>query len=153
MKHKLTILPIPLPRWLELIETLTLAERSAFTYLVAVYCRDGFLPNDDKVLAQIARVSLRGWLKMRPRRAKVSLRGLALARDRRDHRAPGKNIGEKVGRWRERKFRSLAWHAQQTPCVSAAFIFRNPLIGLDATSAIACAFACANTAAIATPRT
>lgn len=69
MKHKLIILPIPLPRWLELIETLTLAERSAFTYLVAVYCRDGFLPNDDKVLAQIARVSLRGWLKMRPRLA------------------------------------------------------------------------------------
>lgn len=69
MRHQLTILPIPLPRWLEIIESLNVAERSAFTYLVAAYCRDGGLPNDDKVLAQIARVSMRTWLHMRPRLA------------------------------------------------------------------------------------
>src|SRR3954471_18823195 len=69
MAHKLTILPIPLPRWLELIENLTIEERSAFTYLVAAYCRDGLLPNDDHALAQAARVTLRAWLKMRSRLA------------------------------------------------------------------------------------
>lgn len=67
MKHKLTILPIPLPVWLTLIDNLTAEETRAFTFLIATYCRDGFLPNDDRALAQIARVRLRTWLKMRPR--------------------------------------------------------------------------------------
>lgn len=69
MKHKLTVLPIHLPVWLEIIESLTAEETRALTFLIAAYCRVGFLPNDDKALAQIARVTLKEWLKMRPRLA------------------------------------------------------------------------------------
>ena len=69
MQDKLIILPIPLPAWLALINDLSVLERSAFTFLVASYCRHGFLPNDDVALAQIARVSGKTWLKIRPRLA------------------------------------------------------------------------------------
>src|SRR3954466_10258432 len=69
---KLTVFPIPMPRWERLTADLSDRDTRALWRLVAFYGSEGGLPLDDTALAQIARVDLRTW--------RSRLRGLLAAR-------------------------------------------------------------------------
>jgi uncharacterized protein YdaU (DUF1376 family) len=66
-KPKLVYFPLPMLAWLDVVSDLTISERVALENLVFCYAIKGSLPGDDRALASIARVSLRTWLKMKPR--------------------------------------------------------------------------------------
>ena len=68
-KPKLPYFPLTNAAWRSVCADLDPADRCILWELVARYGELGFLPNDDKALANITHLTLRRWLKVKPRLA------------------------------------------------------------------------------------
>jgi uncharacterized protein YdaU (DUF1376 family) len=65
-KPKLIYFPLPMAMWLSVCADLSADQERALSRLIISYATHGFIPNDDRKLANICGVQLRTWLKLKP---------------------------------------------------------------------------------------